>query len=116
MHFWYRISGSEAPKRDPKWKKARKDWIKGHPECAACGGRLFLQVHHKVPFHVNKKLELDPTNFITLCELPGRNHHFKIGHLGDWRKSNANVEQDAELERKLYPTTASLLARYIRWR
>ena len=38
--------------------------------------------------------ELDPSNFITLCE-QSHNCHFIFGHLLDWHSRNANVETDA---------------------
>jgi hypothetical protein len=82
-------------KRSTQWPKARKEWLKDHPACAACGHTLMVQVHHKKPFHIYRELELDQTNFITLCECSPSNHHLHIGHLGDWKNFNPNVEQDA---------------------
>ena len=83
------------PRRSPHWKTARRLWLRDHSSCAACGGRLFRQVHHIVPFHIDRTLELDGRNLITLCELPFRNCHFHVGHNGNWAAWNATVAQDA---------------------
>lgn len=81
--------------RSPRWPACRRAWLVQHPTCAACGSREMVQVHHKAPFHLFPQRELDPTNLITLCERPGVDHHLNIGHLGDWRKFNPRVEEDA---------------------
>ncbi len=47
-------------------------------------------------FHLHPNLELDPRNLITLCELPGRDHHLLIGHLDEWESYNVNVRDDAK--------------------
>lgn len=86
--------------RSSKWPGVRDKWIKEHNECAVCGTRKSLQVHHKKPFHLNPALELDPNNFITLCEEEGKNHHLLFGHLGSWSSFNKDVEMDAETWRK----------------
>jgi 5-methylcytosine-specific restriction protein A len=59
------------------------------------GGKDHLEVHHVRPFHLNPALELLPTNFITLCESPGRDCHCAIGHLMDWKAFNPTVRMDA---------------------
>lgn len=82
-------------KRSTKWPSARRAWLKLHPTCAACGSSYCVQVHHKLPFHEFPNLELDPRNFITLCECHPGNDHLTLGHLGDWKKYNPAVESDA---------------------
>lgn len=93
--------------RNPLWADLRRRWIKDHPTCAACGCRKNLEVHHKVPVHVSRVLELDPSNLITLCETDGdkKHHcHLNVGHLGNWYSYNKNVDQNArELLLKTYP-------------
>lgn len=97
--------------RSPDWPALRDKWITEHPTCAACGRNTHLQAHHKVPVHVNRSLELEPANLITLCEHPGddpakpesEHCHLKLGHLGNWFNYNKNVEIDS---RKI------MLARY----
>lgn len=82
-------------KRSTQWPKARKAWLNNHPTCAACGSKDCVQVHHKKPFHIYPELELNPINFITLCERSPVNDHLEIGHLGNWKNFNTNVESDA---------------------
>lgn len=87
----------EAP-RSPTWQHVRGQFVREHPRCEACGTDKNLNVHHIKPFHTNPELELDTSNLITLC----RDHHFKIGHLSNWSKSNPNVVKDARTERTKY--------------
>jgi len=77
--------------RSSKWSAVRRDFLKLHPACEACGSTDDLNVHHIQPFNVAPELELDPTNLITLC----RKHHFEVGHLGNWKSANATVREDA---------------------
>lgn len=84
-------------KRSPKWRTVRRQWLKEHSQCEACGGRDGVEVHHCIPFHVDPGRELDRSNLITLCEKgPGStNCHCLIGHCGDWKAFNPAVEGDA---------------------
>lgn len=76
----------KAAERSPKWPAARRRHLKKHPECAACGSRVGLQVHHVVPFHKAPELELDPGNLITLCEsVGGLECHELLGHGDNWQ-------------------------------
>jgi hypothetical protein len=88
-------SGTE---RSSKWPALEKQWLKDHPTCAACGGTDKLEVHHKMPFHLEPAKELDPANLITLCESGshGVNCHLLVGHRGSFKKYNPIVDQDAE--------------------
>jgi hypothetical protein len=70
--------------RSPEWPEARNAWIKEHPTCAACGSSKRVQVHHCMPFHADPQLELDPTNFISLC-MDEKDCHLLIGHSGKFR-------------------------------
>lgn len=96
--------------RSSRWPALRDQWLKDHPTCAACGCSKKLQVHHKIPVHVNRSLELTPANLITLCEhtedplaKPDSHCHLKFGHLGNWFNYNKNVELD---------THKSMLSKY----
>ena len=82
--------------RSGKWPAVRLAYLKEHPVCAVCGGNEKLEVHHKQPFHIHPELELDPTNFITLCESMknGLNCHLLQGHLGNFKCVNVNVIAD----------------------
>lgn len=68
--------------------------------CRCCGSSKNLNVHHIKPFHLDPALECDPTNLVTLC----REHHFNIGHKGNWKGENPNVCGDCDRMRaKLNP-------------
>jgi hypothetical protein len=77
--------------RSPQWPAVRAAWLCVHPECAACGARKELRVHHIVPVHVDPARECDLANLLTLCD----RCHLLIGHLGDYRSWNADVVADA---------------------
>lgn len=77
--------------RSYNWTKVRKEHLKRNPECAACGRKDDLEVHHIVPYHVAPNRELDPDNLITLC---GKHCHFVFGHLMDWKSWNKDVCRD----------------------
>ena len=81
--------------RSPEWRNVRDEHLKKNPTCAACGSAIKLQVHHKMPFHVNPHLELDENNFITLC-MDENECHLEIGHGDLWKCYNPRVEQDAK--------------------
>ena len=88
--------------RSSRWPKFSKGYLKGKI-CAVCGGKKNLQAHHKKPFHLFPDLELDPANVIPLCEgAKDVNCHLFIGHLGNFKGYNPDVEADArEWNRKL---------------
>jgi len=89
--------GATEP-RSSKWPKVRDAHLKIDPVCNVCGGKEDLNVHHIIPFHIDKSKELDPTNLITLCN--ARGCHFAFGHLFDWQSSNPSVVQDSKLFKK----------------
>jgi 5-methylcytosine-specific restriction enzyme A len=102
-----RIQGktSSVNKRSSSWPKIRKEWLKDHPACALCGGKKKIEVHHKVPFHVEQDLELNPNNLITLCEAKkgGVNCHLFLGHMGNYRAFNPDVQSDCErMSKKIF--------------
>lgn len=81
--------------RSGKWPRIATAHLANNPTCAVCGGKLDLDVHHVLPFHLYPKLELDRQNLITLC----RHHHFLFGHLENWSAFNPLVRADAEIWR-----------------
>lgn len=90
------FQGKPLSLRSSKWEEVRNNHIKSNPFCKACASVENLQVHHKKPFHISPELELDPNNLITLCENNnGYQCHLKIGHLGNWKDYNPNVDKDA---------------------
>jgi len=62
--------------------KAKKLYVSEHSECAICGYKKKLNVHHIIPIHIDETLSCDPDNFITLC----RDCHFTFGHFHNFRK------------------------------
>ena len=86
-----------ANKRSDHWPVARANHLRQEPCCALCGGTEKLEVHHIRPFHLHPELELDPNNFITLCEAnkDGFDCHLGFGHLGSFKSWNENVVKDA---------------------
>lgn len=83
--------------RSPAWQKVKNIHLREYPECAACGSRRKVEVHHKKPFHTHPELELDPDNLITLCETAthGVICHLLFGHLGNYKSINDNVVEDS---------------------
>jgi 5-methylcytosine-specific restriction protein A len=87
--------------RSPEWPRVAREHLLREPACVTCGYKgQGLQVHHIKPFHLYPKLELDPNNLITLCEIKGRDHHLLIGHLDDWASYNVNVRRDTKVFHK----------------
>ena len=79
--------------RSPRWKAVRNAHIAKNPECAICGRKEGLEVHHIIPFHINPDLELESSNLITLC---GKYCHFVFGHLMNWQSWNENIVEDSK--------------------
>lgn len=92
------ITETEKESRSPHWPAVRQEHLKKEPRCALCNGDKKLNVHHLLPFHLRKDLELDPTNLITLCENKedGVNCHLLFGHLGNFRSYNPNCVKDVQ--------------------
>lgn len=91
--------------RSSKWPRVRAAHIEQFPTCAACGSGDALNVHHIKPVWLYPKLELEPTNLITLCE----KHHYTVGHDPDgpfepqkpnWKSWNPSVRLHAATMRE----------------
>ena len=82
-------------KRSNKWSSVRKQYLKLNPNCAVCGKEnrflKFNEVHHIIPFSLDKTKELLFENLITLCP----QDHFFCGHLNFYKSWNKNVKEDA---------------------
>jgi hypothetical protein len=78
--------------RSPAWRRVRDDHIAEHPTCAACGGRVRVQVHHVRPYHLYPERELDRTNLVSLC-MGRRECHLLVGHGGSWSCYVATVRE-----------------------
>lgn len=79
--------------RSSQWSRVRKERLAKEPLCVACGRRKDLEVHHVVPFHENPRMELEPSNLITVCQDPC---HRVFGHLLNWKKANQEVRADCD--------------------
>lgn len=86
----------ESLNRHLDWPKVKRVYLRNHRECAACPRRTNLDVHHKVPIWVNKNLELDESNLMTLC----KEHHLFVGHLMSWKSWNPGADVHAALWKK----------------
>jgi 5-methylcytosine-specific restriction protein A len=93
-----RIQGKAKPgqKRSSQWRKIRNRYKKANPHCAVCGSKKKVEIHHKIPFNIAPDLELFEDNFVSLCERKkyGINCHLLIGHLGNYRRVNLNINID----------------------
>lgn len=84
--------------RDARWNSVRKEHIRTHSFCIACGNTSNLEAHHIKPFSQNPELELDPNNLVTLCTCSVRgkmNCHLMMGHNGSMQEHNPNVVHDS---------------------
>ena len=86
------VKGKPVVRRSSQWPKTQREFLRLHPFCRVCRSKEKLEVHHVVPVHVDRSLELVVTNLLTLC----RAHHLLFGHLGDWKSWNENCKQDCE--------------------
>ncbi len=91
--------------RSAKWPAAERAHVARSPHCTACRRPgLRVEVHHIFPFDFRVRLgradlELDERNLITLCaESDARgagDHHFLLGHFGDYESMNLHVRAEA---------------------
>lgn len=94
-----RLMLAEKP-RSSYWHAVRTAHLLQFPTCAFCGGGKKLEVHHKLPFHLHPEMELDPHNLVTLCEkseVLGCNCHLVMGHFGNWKAFNSQVDEDCAI-------------------
>lgn len=96
-----RVSGFK--RRSSEWSEVRKAFLAKNYICAVCGGSVKLEVHHKKSYTTYPELELDPSNLIVLCESKsfGINCHEDIGHSGNYRFENTNVERDVKTAKSI---------------
>lgn len=92
-----------SSKRSGKWEAVEKSFKEAHPACEACGSKNRLNIHHILPFHLDKSKELDTNNLITLCMDFNKECHYRLGHLSNWHGYNPNIKSDAA-EALLNPT------------
>lgn len=82
----------ELKQRASAWRELRSEHLRKEPECAACGRKVNLEVHHVIPVSFNPQRELDPENLITLCASPC---HIMFGHLLNYHCYNKDVRRMA---------------------
>ena len=89
-----------AVPRSSHWPAVRRAWLAEHPACEVCGSKDSPEAHHVVPFELDHRRELDPTNLITL----GRNcgHHLTFGHCGDFKSENFECRSDVAHWKRKY--------------
>src|ERR1700722_1082943 len=87
-----------STERSPKWHEVERAHLAKEGWGRNCGATSALQVHHKMPFHLDPVRELDPTNLITLCEnfRDGVECHLHVGHLGNCKNFNPQIAQIAD--------------------
>ena len=84
--------------------KAKNVYRETHPKCEVCGAKSNITngnqnpVHHRIPVHVSPELSATQTNLVTLC----RRHHFWVGHCGNYRAYNENLNETIEAVRQAY--------------
>lgn len=100
QNLWFRATKvfhdvRTPAKQSPQWEALAKKIVKGEV-CEACGSDSHLQVHHRIPFHVDSSLELNPSNLIVLCMSTGFECHLRVGHGKSWKTYNPNVDWDIQ--------------------
>lgn len=89
----YNVAHAILHPRSPHWPAVRRAWLKTHPHCAnpRCLSVEKIEVHHRQPYHLYPNLELNPTNFVTLC-MSANECHLRVGHGGSWRAYNPDID------------------------
>lgn len=101
--------------RSPEWDSVRDAHLEKFEECAACGSKKSLQVHHIKPFHLYPELELDPANLVTLC-MDEWDCHLDLGHGGSFKAYNPEVLRDAKEFRSTPPAREMIVSEAKRMR
>lgn len=78
--------------RGKDWPKFRDGIVKMIGSCECCGSKKSLEVHHCIPWHLDKSKECDQDNVIVLCDTC----HLTVGHLHSYDSFNVTVKQDAK--------------------
>ena len=107
--------------RSGMWRNLREDFIRQNDECAICGGKKKLQVHHFYDVSNYPELELKWSNLVTLCVKSkyhkGLNCHLVFGHKGNWADCNYNLKEQIPMLRSLFyrgknPVTLEEIEKY----
>lgn len=92
-----------------RWKQLRLEHLQKEPECAVCGRRNDLEVHHIIPVSFDQSRQFDPNNLITLCATPC---HFAFGHFFCYHCYNKDVRRMAAEFKKAMRTKRNCLQRF----
>lgn len=92
MFSWLRRQTDDLFGRSGQWARVRREHLEREPACIACGRADDLEVHHVVPYHEDKSLELDHANLATMC----RDCHYSVAHAYDWKSWRPDVRRLAE--------------------
>lgn len=92
MLSWLRRQTDDLFGRSGQWASVRREHLEQEPACIACGRADDLEVHHIVPYHEDKSLELDHANLATMC----RGCHLSVAHAYDWKSWRPDVRRLAE--------------------
>lgn len=98
------ILWAQSPSTAYEITKAKRAHRNALPLCVVCNrppkfwGRKSNDVHHIRPVHLYPELACDPSNLITLCRV----HHFTLGHFGNWKSWNSEIELLIRIERQNY--------------
>lgn len=82
-------------KRSSLWRKVEKEFLEENSECAACGSKNRLNVHHIKPFHLFPELELEKSNLITLC-MSKNECHLRLGHGSNFKSYCPEIKKYAK--------------------
>ena len=79
--------------RSSRWPTVRNANIKKECECCGKKGTFLnpLELHHIIPFSVDKLLELQIENFLTACRVC----HYLLCHLRDWKSFDKDIRKNA---------------------
>lgn len=93
--------------RSPFWPHARAIHLVNEPTCQWCGARWLLEVHHIIPFFLDRTLELEKKNLITLCMGVSKCHYVR-GHLGkSWVAYDPDIREKCNQHRRQQWTSLS---------
>ncbi len=85
-----------------RWISYRKVGLEKQDNCAVCGTKDNLEVHHITPQRRDPSRKDDPSNLITLCDKHHRNNTHSIAHgHGNTMSANPFVRSDAVWLRSL---------------
>lgn len=92
VYFLDGVDPSRAS-RQPIARSVREQVLAAR-RCAVCGGRVALQVDHRVPFEIGGEvLPHRPDDFMALCASCNRSKSWTCEHCANWRDRNSSMCQ-----------------------